>query len=217
VTTFICLHGAGGRGAYWRLVAGELERRGHEVVAPDLPCDQPVGLDVYVDTAVDAIGERRDVVIVAQSLAGFVAPLVCTRVAVEQMVLVAAMVPRPGESGLEWWTNTGHADAVAALDLPDDSPETLFTHDVPPEVLAAFEPPRDQTSTLFDEPWPLDAWPDVPTQFIVCRDDRFFPAGWLRAVVEDRLGIEPAVIPGGHCAFLSQPHALAGAILQGVT
>jgi pimeloyl-ACP methyl ester carboxylesterase len=217
VTTFVCLHGAGGRGAYWRLVADDLERRGHEVVAPDLPCDQPVGLGAYVDTAVDAIGERRDLVLVAQSLAGFVAPLVCTRVPVEQLVLVAAMVPRPGESGHEWWTNTGHADAVAALALPDDNPETLFTHDVPPDVLASFEPPRDQTSTLFDEPWPLETWPDVPTRFIVCREDRFFPAGWLRAVVEDRLGIEPTVVPGGHCAFLSQPRALAGAILQGVT
>jgi pimeloyl-ACP methyl ester carboxylesterase len=54
----------------------------------------------------------------------------------------------------------------------------------------------------------------VPTQFIACRDDRFFPVDWLRAVVADRLGIEPAVIPGGHCAFLSQPEALAAAILD---
>ena len=128
------------------------------------------------------------------------------------MVLVAAMVPRPGESGGAWWANTGHADAVAAEELPDDSPETLFTHDVPAEVLAAAGPPRDQTSTLFEEPWPLAAWPDVPTRFLLCRDDRFFPAAWLRALVQERLGIEPVEIPGGHCAFLSQPRALALAL-----
>ena len=129
----------------------------------DLPCEQAVGLSAYASAVVDAIGDRgRDVVLVAQSLAGFVVPLVCTQVPVELMVLVAAMVPRPGESAAEWWANTGHEKAVAAQRLPDDSPATLFTHDVPAEVLASLEPPRLQTSTLFEEPWPLDAWPTCP-------------------------------------------------------
>ena len=108
----------------------------------DLPCDEEVGLDAYVAAVVDAIGDRRgELVLVAQSLAGLIAPLVCVEVPVDMMVLVAAMVPQPGESGGEWWANTGHADAVAAEQLPDDSEETLFTHDVPAEVLAAAGPP----------------------------------------------------------------------------
>jgi pimeloyl-ACP methyl ester carboxylesterase len=215
MTTFLCLHGAGGRGSYWSLVGAELERAGHVVVAPDLPCDQPVGLDAYTSAVVEAIGSPPDgLVLVAHSLAGFVAPLVCSRVAVDLMVMVAAMVPRPGEPGAEWWANTGHRGAVVAQGLPDDTPETLFTHDVPPGVLASFDPPRDQTSTLFDEPWPMNAWPDVPTRFVLCRDDRFFPAVWLRDVVRDRLGIEPVEVPGGHCAFMSQPASLAAAILE---
>lgn len=213
MATFVCIHGAGGRASYWDLVAGELRVRGHDVIAMDLPCEQEVGLDANVQCVVDAIGERRrELVLVAQSLAGFVAPLVCTRVPVELMVLVAAMIPRPGESGMEWWVNTGHDAAVAAQGLPDVSPETLFTHDVPPDVLAAAGPPRDQTGTLLEEPWPLPVWPDVPTRFLLCRDDRFFPAAWLRDVVRERLGIEPDEIPGGHCAFLSQPAALADAL-----
>ncbi len=206
MATFVCIHGAGGRASSWDLVAAELRRLGHDVVAMDLPCDQPVGLSAYTAAVVDAIGDRRDdLVLVAQSLAGLIAPLVCAEVPVAELVLVAAMVPRPGESGGEWWANTGHADAVAAEGLPDDSPETLFTHDVAPGVLASVELPRDQTATLFEEPWPLAAWPDVPTRFLLCRDDRFFPADWLRAIVRDRLGIEATEIPGGHCAFLSQP------------
>ena len=213
MATFVCMHGAGGRAAYWDLVAAELRPMGHDVVAMDLPSDQEVGLGAYADVVVDAIGDRRgDLVLVAQSLAGFIAPLVATRVPVDLMVLLAAMVPRPGESGGEWWANTGHDAAVAAQGLPDDSAETLFTHDVPPDVLASVGPPRDQTGTLFEETWPLDAWPDVPTRFLLCRDDRFFPADWLRAIVRDRLGIEPDEIPGGHCAFLSQPRALAIAL-----
>ena len=119
----------------------------------------------------------------AQSLGGFTGPLVCTRVPVELLVMVTAMIPLPGETGGEWWANTGHAEAVAALGLPDDSPEMLFIHDVPAEVLAAIEPPRDQSGTPMGEPWPLDAWPDVPIRFLLCRDDRFFPPDWMRAIV----------------------------------
>jgi pimeloyl-ACP methyl ester carboxylesterase len=215
MATFVCIHGAGGYGAYWRLVAAELESRGHEVVAMDLPCDQEVGLDTYVEVVVDAVGDRREeLVLVAQSLAGFIAPLVCSKLPVEAMVLLAAMAPRPGESGAEWWVNTGHAEAVRAQQLPNDDPETLFTHDVPADVLASLPPPRNQTATLFEEPWPLPAWPDVPTTFLLCRDDRFFPAAWLRGVVIDRLGIEPIVVPGGHCAYLSQPRAVAEALVR---
>lgn len=214
MTTFVCIHGAGGRGSYWDLVAAELAPRGHEVVAMDLPCEDEVGLDAYVDAVLDAIGDRRgDLVLVAQSLGGFIAPLVATRVPVDEIVLVAAMVPRPGETGGEWWAATGHAEAVAAQGLPDESPETLFTHDVPPDVLEAAGPPRDQAGAMLEEPWPLAAWPDVPTRFLACRDDRFFPSGWLRGIVRDRLGIETTEIPGGHCAFLSQPRALADALV----
>jgi pimeloyl-ACP methyl ester carboxylesterase len=215
MATFVCIHGAGGHARYWDLVRAQLEPLGHEVVAMDLPCDQEVGLDAYVTAVTDAIGDRdHDVVLVAQSLAGLIAPLVCAQAPVAMMVLVAAMVPRPGESGGEWWANTGHEHAVAAQALPDHSEETLFTHDVPAEVLASVPPPRQQTATLFDEPWPLPAWPDVPTRFLVCRDDRFFPAQWLTGLVHERLGIEPRQIPGGHCAFLSQPRAMAEALVE---
>jgi pimeloyl-ACP methyl ester carboxylesterase len=215
MATFVCIHGAGGRGSYWRFVETELNRAGHQVVAINLPCDQEVGLAAYAGAVVDAIPPgRQDVVLVAQSLGGFVAPLVAARVPVELIVLVAAMVPRPGETGGQWWANTGHADAVAAQHLPDHTEETLFTHDVPPDVLAAIEPPRPQTATLFEEPWPLEAWPAVPTRFLLCREDRFFPPGWLRRVVNDRLGVDPIEVPGGHCAFLSQPVALADALVQ---
>ena len=213
MATFVCIHGAGGSATDWDLVAAELRGRGHAVVAMDLPCDQEVGLDAYADAVVDAIGgRRRSLVLVAQSLGGLIAPLVAERVPVELMVLVAAMVPRPGESGGQWWEATGHAGAVAAQGLEDREPETLFVHDVPPDVLAESGPPRDQTSTLLEEPWPLPAWPDVATRFLACRDDRFFPLDWLATVVGDRLGIEPDVVPGGHCAYLSRPAELAGAI-----
>ena len=53
------------------------------------------------------IGKRRDLVLVAQSFGGFTAPLVCERVPVDLMVLVAAMIPSPGELPGDYLANTG--------------------------------------------------------------------------------------------------------------
>jgi pimeloyl-ACP methyl ester carboxylesterase len=68
---------------------------------------------------------------------------------------------------------------------------------------------RDQSGTPLDRPWPLRAWPAVPTRFLLCRDDRVFPAEFLRRVVRERLGITPDEIDGGHSTALSRPKELA--------
>lgn len=54
-----------------------------------------------------------------------------------------------------------------------------------------------------------EAWPDVPTKFLLCRDDRFFPADFMRRVVRERLSITPDEIDGGHLVALSRPKELA--------
>lgn len=215
MTTFVLIHGAGGRGSDWDLVAAELHAAGHETIAVDLPCeDEDAGLEEYRDAVVEAIGDRDDLVLVAQSLGGFTAPLVADVVPVDLLVLLTAMVPQPGESGSEWWANTEHGQAMAAQNLPDKSDETVFFHDVPADVLAAGDPPRGEASKAFSQPWPLNAWPDVPTRFLLCTDDRCFPPEWMRGVVRNRLGIEPDEVPGSHCAYLSRPREVAAAILR---
>ena len=39
MATFVLIHGAGDTGWYWHLTEAELHARGHETIAPDLPCD----------------------------------------------------------------------------------------------------------------------------------------------------------------------------------
>jgi pimeloyl-ACP methyl ester carboxylesterase len=208
MTTFTVIHGAGDTGANWEPVGAELRARGHEMIAPDLPCDDPAaGLREYTDTVVQAIGDRSELVLVAHSLGGFTAPLVAARVPVEKIVLIAAMVPRPGETGIEWWANTGHTDEVQPW--PDDERE-LFLQDVPTDVaVATLARSRQQTLRVMDEPWPLAAWPDVPTRFLLCREDRCFPPAWLERVVRERLRITPDEIDGGHMPYVSRPAELA--------
>ncbi|WP_231487013.1 alpha/beta fold hydrolase [Candidatus Blastococcus massiliensis] len=214
MTTFVLIPGAGGRAAFWRLLADELERRGHTAVAVDLPAgDDTAGLERYADTVVDAIGDRSPVVLVAQSMGGLTAPLVCERVPVRLLVMLNAMVPSPGETGGEWWTVTGQGPAQAAylasLGLPaDPDEETTYLHDVPLEARVLDEA-FAQSGRPFEEPWPLDQWPDVPTRVLAGRDDRLFPLEFQRTVAAERLGLDVDEIAGGHLAALSRPVELA--------
>lgn len=215
MATYVLIHGAADVGWSWHLVEAELRERGHDVVAPDLPCDDDeAGLTQYADTVIDAIGDRTELIVMAHSFAGFTAPLVCSRVPVDLLVLMAAMVPLPGEAPGDWWSNTGWEAARQEQDerdgrAPDDD-IALFLHDIPPDLAAeAIRRGRGQSGTPFATPWPLTTWPDVPTKFLLCRDDRFFPPAFLRRVVWERLGITPDEIDGSHCVPLSRPVELA--------
>jgi pimeloyl-ACP methyl ester carboxylesterase len=203
VATFVLIHGGGGSAWDWHLVEPELRRLGHDPVAVDLPTeDASAGWWDYADAVVDAVGDRPSpVVVVAHSLGGFSAPLVCARIPVDLLVLLAAMIPAPGELFADWWSDTGYESSGY-----DD----VFYHDISPELAAeARTRERDQADKPLQEPWPLDAWPDVPTRYLLCRDDRMFTADWARRHARERLGIEADEIDGGHYITLSRPKELA--------
>ena len=208
MSTFVLIHGAGDVGWYWHLVEAELRRRGNDAVAPDLPCDDDAaGLPEYADAVVEAIEDRTDLVVVAQSLGGFTAPLVCDRVPVKLLVLVAPMIPAPKEAPADYWANTRYGEEVQER-YEDDI--ALFYHDVPPELGSeALRRSRRQSETRLAEPSPLAAWPDVPTRVLLCRDDRLFPAAFVCRVARERLGVTPDEIDGGHTPALSRPKELA--------
>jgi pimeloyl-ACP methyl ester carboxylesterase len=208
MATFVLIHGAGDVGWYWHLVEAELRQRGHDVVAPDLPCDDDsAGLPEYADTVTRSIGDRVDLVVVAQSLGGFTAPLVCERVPVRLLELVAPMIPAPGEAAADYWTNTRYDEEVREH---YDDEIALFYQDVPADLASeALRRGRRQSEARLHEPSPLGAWPDIPTRVLLCRDDRLFPAPFLRRVSRERLGITPDELDGGHTPALSRPKELA--------
>ena len=87
MATFVLLHGAASDGWYWHLVEPRLQAAGHRTIAPDLPCDDDAaGFAEYADVVVAAIegadAGADELVLVAQSMAGFTAPIVATRVPV---------------------------------------------------------------------------------------------------------------------------------------
>jgi pimeloyl-ACP methyl ester carboxylesterase len=219
MATFVLIPGAGGVGWYWHRVVPLLIEAGQDANAVDLPGDdERAGLSDYADRVVEAIGSRS-VILVAQSLAGFTAPLVCARARVRMLVFVNAMIPFPGETAGEWWDKTGSIAArTAAARRRGYSTEfdiaTYFLHDVPPEVIAEGEArERPQSDAVLAEPCLFDAWPDVPIHVMAGRDDRFFPIDFQRRVARERLDAEVDEVAGGHLLALSNPRGLVDRLL----
>ena len=208
MATYVLIHGAGDSAWYWSLVAPALRSRGHDVVAVDLPCeDESAGWPAYTDAVLQAIGSRTNLVVAAQSFGGFTAPLVCAARQVDLLILVAGMVPAPGETPDQYWAATRYHEATRGTAHGDTT--AVFYHDVAPAIAAeALKHGRKQAEAIGNLPWPLPRWPDVPVRFLLCRDDRLFPAAWLRGVVRERLGIEADEIDGGHCPALARPDEL---------
>lgn len=100
----------------------------------------------------------------AQSFGGFTAPLVCERVPVELLVLVAPMIPAPGEAPADYWSATRYVEEPRE---PYDDTIALFYQDVSPQLAAeALQRARPQSEARMGEPSPLRAWPDVPTRVL---------------------------------------------------
>jgi pimeloyl-ACP methyl ester carboxylesterase len=226
-TTYTLIPGAGGSAWYWHRVVPLLIASGAEALAIDLPADDDTAdLTTYADVVSDAVADvSGSLVLVAQSMGAFTAPMAASRVPTASIVLVNPMVPRAGEAPGQWWEATGQEAARIdyfqriGLSRNDFDPVEDFFHDVPEPVRAeAFSQPEPrQSDTPFGQPWPLDRWPDVPTWVISGSEDRLFPLDFQRRVVRERLGMDVDVMPGGHLLALSQPEELASRLLARVS
>jgi pimeloyl-ACP methyl ester carboxylesterase len=224
MSTFTLIPGAGTDPRVYGATIEALHDLGHRGLAPRLPLDdQAATPSDHADAVAAGVEGETDLVVVAQSLAAFAGPLVTTRVPVAQLILLAPMIPLPGETAGEWWENTGHPEAIADLlerhgpmsSWDRDALEDVFLHDVDPDVARENEgyegAPGDG---MFTEPWPLDSWPDVRTRVLIPKDDRLFPLEFQRRVARERLGIEVEVMEGGHLPMLSRPGQLAQRLVE---
>jgi pimeloyl-ACP methyl ester carboxylesterase len=218
MTSVALIPGAGGLGWYWHLVERDLRERGYDAFAVDLAARGRTGLPAYADAVVDAIGERTDVALVAQSMGAFTAPLVWQRVPTSLVVFVNAMIPQPGETPGQWWDNVASEQARTAAAARDGYSTdfdliTYFMHDIPEDLAEEMrQQAGSQLDERFDDECTFDGWPPVPIQVVAGRDDRFFPLELQQRIARERLGIDALIVPGGHLAALSHPEELAAVI-----
>jgi pimeloyl-ACP methyl ester carboxylesterase len=222
--TFVLIPGAGTDPRVYQATIDALRDLGHDAVAPALPLEDPEATPSdHADAVAEAVPRADELVVVAQSVGAFTGPLVAARVQVAQLILLAPMIPAPGETAGEWWENTRHAEAIADVlerhgpmsAWGPDAFDEVFLHDVDPEVARENERYNGAPGAgMFDEPWPLARWPDVPTRVLVPRDDRLFPLGFQRRIARERLGLDIDEMAGGHLPMLARPNELAERVVE---
>ena len=233
MATFALIHGAWGTGWHWGAVPAELRRSGHDVVAPDLPREDPAAtFDDYAEVVLAALEATRgdDVVVVGFSLGGHTAALVAARRPVRELVYVAAMVPEPGVSLNEQFARGDRMllrEYAAGVHGPDERGLSRWVdfdvyyrtscHDCDERVARArFDRSRAQANRPYRSPSSLAARPDVPTRYVLCSDDRLMNNAFWRGAVRARLGTEPLEPPGAHAPMASRPTELSRLLAAGV-
>lgn len=220
MTAFVLVHGSGQNADSFSRVAGLLRAEGHSVVTPDLPKQASEwGLEEYAAEIARSV-TLPDSVVVAHSLCGVFLPLLPERCDCAQLVYLAAVIPEPGQSSRdqftedpsmfssEWiaagprWFDKSQADGLAREFLFHDcDAETL------PWALGTVE--MIDTRRVLTDPCPLEQWPTVPAAAIVATQDRTLSPDWIRRRSRARLGVGAIEIRAGHCPHMSRPDEIA--------
>ncbi len=217
MSLFCLVHGSTQNASGWDLLVLELERRGHRTLCVNLPTDETNASGTrYATVIAEALADSEESpIVVAHSVSGLFLPLVAAQWSVSRLVFLAALIPQIGKSFLaqvqaapdmfcsEWIGKDPTKDAALAIDF-------LF-HDCAPEVAQWALSTRSlmyarQASV---EVCPTAHWPDVPSSYILCQQDRTLRPEWWRHAVPERLGVAAIEIPGGHCPHVSRPGELA--------
>jgi pimeloyl-ACP methyl ester carboxylesterase len=201
MSRFVLVHGGWHGGWCFGRLARELEGRGHEVTAPDLPCDE-VGL-TPLDYARE-VGPQPDAIVVGHSLAGFTIPHIEARA----RVYLAALPPLErreidgafvesfvgtvrDSSGRSYWPD---ADTAAARLYPDCS--------------------RTQSDWAFPQLRPQARLEPIPAPFgpgdvvvATLRDAAVDPDWQIRTARAH--GARLIEFDSGHSPFFTQPAELA--------
>jgi pimeloyl-ACP methyl ester carboxylesterase len=238
MTTFALIHGAWGVPGEWDRVVELLRGVGHDAIAVDIPVADPTaGLEEYADAVVSALAHVPEpIVVVGQSAGGHAAALIPSRRPVARVVYLTAFVPVPGRALFV----RRHGEPLALtrggdVELVHPQFRALIvergdgTCELDPNAMARFmtgDRANDGIATLlasmlrpnglraFEEPWPRDALPDVPSSYLLCTADPVLSPASQRAFAA-RLGVSPIELPGGdHGVHMKRPRLVADALAR---
>jgi pimeloyl-ACP methyl ester carboxylesterase len=225
--SFVLVHGAWHDARVWDPLRAILEGNGHRTIAVDLPSDD---VDVDASGYADMIGSSvRDLapdppIVVGHSMSGLALPLVPALGPVGRLVFLAALIPCPGQKmadvqarerilgdtravardrrGRTYWTSVD-----AAIDILYHDCDGVQARETAMRLRPQARAPHEQACHL-------GRFPEVPTSYILMREDRMIRPAWSRAAARARLGVEPIELPGGHSPMLAQPQLLAKRLIE---
>jgi pimeloyl-ACP methyl ester carboxylesterase len=222
--TFGLVHGAWHGAWCWQDLEHELRGAGHNTIAVDLPIDDPNSTyDDHSEIVAAAVEDRENVVLVGHSRGGNIIPRVAGLVAVERLVFLcgafhASLTKDQVESG---------------KDAPPSAMPNFSAGIIPVRNnLASYDPAKARYIFYQDcsdekASWAisqlrlqrraperrLEEWPDTPSDYILCQDDRVINVEWSRYAARHWLNTEAIELPGGHAPFLSRPQLLASTLM----
>jgi pimeloyl-ACP methyl ester carboxylesterase len=197
-----------------------LQAVGHDVVAPDLPYEDPRATYAErVAPALDALdGAGEPAVVVGHSLAAGYAPLVAATVSGARLVHLC-----PAPTGPFASAGAPMRASREGFPFPPDRPDGTSVWE-PGMAIAAMYPrlaPATARAVAAGlrpgssppDAYPLTAPPDVPTSVVYARYDEFFDPVWSRWVAREVAGVEPIELDTGHFPMLEDPDRLAAVLL----
>ena len=218
------MHGKWHDSSCWRWLADRLRDAGHQVVAPDLPLDDPA--TTYADRARPAtdalVGTDGPLVVVAHSLATGYAPLVAEALAGTALVYLC-----PAPVGPFARSGAPMRSTRAGFEFPPERPDGTSVWE-PDAAIAAIYPrlPADTARQVAarlkpgaspSDAYPLEAQPSVPTTFVYARHDEFFEPAWSQWVARNVAGLEPLELATGHFPMIEAPDSLADLLMTTVS
>ncbi|MFI2362943.1 alpha/beta fold hydrolase [Promicromonospora sp. NPDC019610] len=228
--TIVLVHGAFADSSGWSGVTERLQDRGYPVLAFSNPLRGPTSDSEYLRLFLDTI--EGPIVLVGHSYGGAVITNAATGDEdVEALVYVAAFALAEGETVadanalgggpppvvidhlvLRPYPGAPEGDADAYID-PEWYPR-LFAQDLPRDtarVMATSQRPATLSSLVTPSGPP--AWEDIPSWYVVAKNDRIIPPQAERAMAE-RAGSTTVELKSSHVAMISQPGAVTRVILD---
>lgn len=219
----VLVHGAWANGSSWSAVVPLLQQQGLNVVAVHNP-----GSSFEADVAATrrVIDDQPGgVILVGHSYGGAVITEAGNDDKVAGLVYVAAFAPAVGQSvnaivgaapAPPPWQGELHADAQGWLSWSAAGMAKYFAPDLAPAeaaLLAATQGPI--FSGAFDGKITATAYSSKPSWFVIADNDQIIPPA-LQQIFADGMKATTAHVDASHVAMLSQPQAVADAILAAV-
>jgi len=234
LSTIILVHGAWADATAWQAVVPLLKAQGHEVIAVNLPGHGTdatsftnISLQSYTEVVKNAIGDRKNVVLVGHSMAGLVISQVAEEIPaqIKELVYLAAYLPQNGESLLSLAkqdpdTHIGKYlkidEATGSAIVAKDGVIDVFAADAPaqvgeyiannikPEPLAPLATPVTLTNGKFGS---------VKKVYIHTTNDHAVSFTLQKAMVKNSPVSNEYSLPSSHTPFISMPDKLAAILL----
>ena len=217
--TLVLVHGAWADGSSWGRVIDEVEAAGVRAVAVPLPLSSFEDDVAALEHTLEHVG--GPVVLAGHAYAGGVIAAAAAE-NVRALVYVAALAPEEGEAVAEiFGRGTPHPqapalapDAHGLIWLPDEAFAGAFAHRATAaEHVRLRATQRPISITCITTPVGRPRWKDLPTWYLIAREDRMISVDNQRFMAE-RMGATVRSHPVDHMVLLTAPEVVSDLLLE---